>query len=143
MFVLAAARLGEPGALLEAGLPTRTLTGLDLAGTGQLARQRGGDVPAAALAQVHRATGGNPLAVIALVAEPDRLREATPGAPVPVPARIAAWFARRAAGLDPDTHRRPAGRRGRRRRPGRGVPRLRGARPRRRRGWPQPSGPGW
>jgi len=105
VFVLAAARLGEPGALLEAGLPTRTLTGLDLAGTGQLARERGADVPAAALARVHRATGGNPLAVIALVAEPDRLREATPGAPVPVPARIAAWFARRAAGLDPDTHR--------------------------------------
>jgi hypothetical protein len=37
VFVLAAARLGEPGALLEAGLPTLTLTGLDLAGTGQLA----------------------------------------------------------------------------------------------------------
>jgi DNA-binding CsgD family transcriptional regulator len=105
VFVLAAARLGEPGALLEAGLPTRLLTGLDLAGTGQLARERGADVPAAAIAQVHRATGGNPLAVIALVAEPDRLRELTPGVPVPVPARIAAWFARRAAGLDPDTHR--------------------------------------
>ena len=105
VFVLAAARLGEPGALLEAGLPTRTLTGLDLAGTGQLARERGADVPAASLAQVHRATGGNPLAVIALVAEPERLREVTPGAPVPVPARISAWFARRAAGLDPDAHR--------------------------------------
>ena len=105
VFVLAAARLGEPGALLEAGLPTLTLTGLDLAGTGQLARAHGSHVPAAALTQVHRATGGNPLAVIALIAEPDRLREVTPGVPVPVPARIAAWFARRAAGLDPDTHR--------------------------------------
>jgi DNA-binding CsgD family transcriptional regulator len=105
VFVLAAARPGEPGALLEAGLPTRTLTGLDLDGTGQLARERGVEVPAAALAQVHRATGGNPLAVIALVAEPERLREVTPGAPVPVPTRIAAWFARRAAGLDPDAGR--------------------------------------
>ncbi len=105
VFVLAAARLGEPGALLEAGLPTRTLAGLDLAGTGQLTRERGADVPATSLAQVHRATGGNPLAVIALVAEPERLREVTPGVPVPVPARISAWFARRAAGLDPDTHR--------------------------------------
>jgi DNA-binding CsgD family transcriptional regulator len=105
VFVLAAARLGEPGALVEANLPTRTLTGLDLAGTGTLARARGAEVPASALAQVHRATGGNPLAVIALADEPERLREVTPGAPVPVPARIAAWFARRAAGLDPDTHR--------------------------------------
>ena len=143
VFVLAAARLGEPGALLEAGLPTRPLTGLDLAGTGQLARERGADVPAASLAQVHRATGGNPLAVIALVAEPERLREVTPGAPVPVPARISAWFARRAAGLDPDTHRvlllAAAG-------DGDlavGGPGLRGARPRRRRRWPRPSGPGW
>ncbi len=105
VFVLAAARPGEPGALVEAELPTRTLAGLDLAGTGRLARARGAEVPAASLALVHRATGGNPLAVIALADEPERLREVTPGAPVPVPARIAAWFARRAAGLDPDTHR--------------------------------------
>jgi DNA-binding CsgD family transcriptional regulator len=105
VFVLAAARLGEPGALVEANLPTRTLGGLDLAGTGRLARARGAEVSAASLERVHRATGGNPLAVIALADEPDRLREVTPGAPVPVPARIAAWFARRAAGLDPDTHR--------------------------------------
>jgi DNA-binding CsgD family transcriptional regulator len=105
VFVLAAARVGEPGPLLEAGLPARTLVGLDLAGTGELARARGADVPAAALAMVHRATGGNPLAVIALADEPDRLRELSPDALVPVPARIAGWFGRRVAGVGPDAHR--------------------------------------
>jgi DNA-binding CsgD family transcriptional regulator len=105
VFVLVAARVGEPGALVEAGLPTRALTGLDLAGTRTLARARGADVAATSIALVHRATGGNPLAVIALADEPERLREVTPGAPVPVPARIAAWFVRRAAGLDPDALR--------------------------------------
>jgi hypothetical protein len=92
---------------------------------------------------VHRATGGNPLAVIALIAEPDRLREVTPGVPMPVPARIAAWFARRAAGLDPDTHRvllvAAAG-------DGdlaAGGPGLRGRSASTSAGWPRPSGPGW
>ncbi len=142
VFVLAAARLGEPGALLEAGLPTRLLTGLDLAGTGAAgpgARRRRPGRPRSR--RLHRATGGNPLAVIELVAEPDRLRELTPGVPVPVPARDRG-LVRRAGppGSTRTPDRRccwppPA------RRPGRRGPGLRGARPRRRRRWPRPSGP--
>jgi DNA-binding CsgD family transcriptional regulator/antitoxin (DNA-binding transcriptional repressor) of toxin-antitoxin stability system len=94
--VLAAVRDGQPSVLTDAGLPVLRVGGLSATASGELVtatgRRLGGDVAA----RLHEATGGNPLALLELADEIPLLEGLPPGAPVPVPARIARAYAVRA-----------------------------------------------
>ncbi|SOD98113.1 AAA family ATPase [Blastococcus haudaquaticus] len=94
--LLAAVRAGEPSPLLEAGLPVLPVSGLSPAASGQLVsahgRRRGRPDPD----RLHEATGGNPLALLELADDAVTVGGLPPGAPVPVPARLARAFAGRA-----------------------------------------------
>ncbi|HZI96538.1 MAG TPA: AAA family ATPase, partial [Actinomycetales bacterium] len=99
--VLAAARSNESDAFTEAGLPSLDLEGLDPSSTGELiSRSRNRDVPWALVERLHRATGGNPLALLELAGEPDDLDHRPGDAPVPVSDALARAFAVRASRLD-------------------------------------------
>ena len=65
ILVVAALREGEPSPLRAADLPVLAITGLDQAGTADLLRSAD-TAPGASdrVAWVHRATGGNPLAIV-------------------------------------------------------------------------------
>ena len=67
ILVVAALREGEPSPLRAADLPVLAITGLDQAGTADLLRSAD-TAPGASdrAAWVHRATGGNPLAIVEL-----------------------------------------------------------------------------
>ncbi|MBA2694621.1 MAG: ATP-binding protein, partial [Actinobacteria bacterium] len=85
VLLMAAVRSGEDSALLEAGLPVRQLSGLDVAAATELLAVESG--PTAELDQVDRlvrATGGNPLALLELHSHPGRWDTAWPDAPVRV-----------------------------------------------------------
>jgi DNA-binding CsgD family transcriptional regulator len=94
--VLLAVRAGEPSLLDGADLPTMRLAGIDRESTAELL----GAVPAALAGRAHAATGGNPLALLALRDDVEHLGEAPAGLPVPVPAAIARAYARRAQELE-------------------------------------------
>jgi DNA-binding CsgD family transcriptional regulator/tetratricopeptide (TPR) repeat protein len=113
ILVVAALRDGEPSPLRSADLPELALTGLDEAGTADLLQSAdpapGTPVVAGATgraAWVHRATGGNPLAIVELArgmagTEIDSLG-ADAAVPVPVPAALADGFVRRARAVGPE-----------------------------------------
>src|SRR5207248_8522512 len=90
--VVIAARAGESSALGQADLPSALLGGLDLESSTALL----GSVPDGVAERLHQATGGNPLALLELRYEAAQLGPAAIDAPVPIPARIAAAFMRRA-----------------------------------------------
>jgi len=102
VFVVIASRPDPRGALTTAGLPELAVGGLSPAATGALARADGRRPTARALAELHRVTGGNPLAVLELARDPGRLLFTAPGAPTPVPAALITWFGERAAALGAD-----------------------------------------
>lgn len=97
----------EPGALLtEIGLPTRELTGLDLPSATTLIGSTSADpVSSDLVARLHRATAGNPLALVELSHDLDSIEQSGPGLPLPVPQTVAAAFARRVTEL-PEPARR-------------------------------------
>ena len=101
--VLAAARSDESDAFTEAGLPCLELGGLDASSSGELiGLSRSRDAPAGLVDRLHRATGGNPLALLELAGDLDGI-DALPGdAPLPVSDALARAFAVRASRLDPD-----------------------------------------
>lgn len=101
VLLVAAARTGEDCLLVADDLPSRTLTGLDAEATRSLVRGRLGRPGPVLADQVHSLTGGNPLAIIELAADPDRLLGAAPGSPTPVPVTLSAVYTRRAATLGP------------------------------------------
>jgi DNA-binding CsgD family transcriptional regulator len=87
----------EPEAMLnDAGLPTLELSGLDLASAAQLLAGAGG---AELTARLHHATAGNPLALVELARDADRLGTMSPEVPLPVPETVARAFARRVSAL--------------------------------------------
>src|SRR4051794_31994408 len=90
--VLLSVRVGEPSLLDGADLPELRLGGLTGAEAAELLHGRS---PAALAARLHRATAGNPLALLELAAEAHELALAPEGAPVLVSARIAHAFLRR------------------------------------------------
>lgn len=98
--LLATSRTPEPA------LPELALSGIDLTAAGVLiAHHAPAAVSPELVARLHRATAGNPLALIELAAGLDRLERTSPVAPLPVPATLANRFATRAralgsAGLD-------------------------------------------
>ncbi|MFD4638029.1 ATP-binding protein [Lentzea sp. NPDC058436] len=79
-------------------LPTLALTGIDLAAAGELVSSRS-DVAVSPelIARLHRATAGNPLALIELAGS--RLEHVSPEAPLPVSAALARAFASQARSL--------------------------------------------
>jgi DNA-binding CsgD family transcriptional regulator len=86
--------------LYSAGLPTLELTGLDLAAaTALLARTSGGSPGAGLTTKLHQATAGNPLALVELAHDIDRVGQASPEVPLPVPETVARAFTRRVATL--------------------------------------------
>jgi DNA-binding CsgD family transcriptional regulator len=94
--LLATVRAGSPSAFGDADLPVLTVGGLSPAASAELvsASRRGSGAPVAA--RLHEATGGNPLALLELADDVPLLDALPPDAPVPVPARLARAFARRA-----------------------------------------------
>jgi DNA-binding CsgD family transcriptional regulator len=99
--VFIAARDGEPSLLDGADLAVHRIGGLTSDEAATLVRE----LPPVAATRLHRATGGNPLALIELAPDAHDLALAPEGAPVLVPARIARAFLRRAGQLDEATWR--------------------------------------
>ena len=93
----------EPSLLDGADLPTMRLEGLDHEAAVKLLA--GEPVPPEAAERLYRATGGNPLALLELAPEAERLAAEPLDAPVPLSTSIAQAFLRR-AGLLPDETRR-------------------------------------
>jgi len=102
ILVVAAMRDGLPSPLRAADLPELALAGLDEPGTAALLRTQ--STGAAALdraAWVHRATGGNPLAIVELARGSTGFAGPVPD-PVPVPSALAEGFVRRAEAVGPE-----------------------------------------
>jgi DNA-binding CsgD family transcriptional regulator len=93
--VLVAAREGERSPLHGAGLPCLHVGGLDLEETTALL----GAMPSETAARLHRATAGNPLALLELRDHVERIDASPLDTPLPVSAYLASAFAARAAGL--------------------------------------------
>ncbi len=85
-----------------ATLPRLRLTGIDLEAARELlSSQTHEAVRADLVARLHRATAGNPLALIELAGDLDRLEGVSPEVPLPVSTVLAKAFAQRAARLQP------------------------------------------
>lgn len=83
----------------ELALPELPLSGIDLAAAGELISHHAlAAVSPDLVARLHRATAGNPLALIELAGAADRL-DSSPAAPLPVSAALADAFATRARSL--------------------------------------------
>ncbi|MEU8227735.1 AAA family ATPase [Kribbella sp. NPDC048915] len=95
--MLIAARLGEPHPF-EADLPRLLVEGLEL----DAARQVVQHLPSDLAEQLYQTVAGNPLALLELADDPDRLQRLPPGVPFPVPAMLAEAFASRADRLSAD-----------------------------------------
>jgi DNA-binding CsgD family transcriptional regulator len=94
-------REGEPSLLDGADLRVLHVPGLDRADAEELLRRA--EVTGDAAERLYQATGGNPLALLELASESDRL---TPGeGPVPISTRIAEAFSRRLESLPEETRR--------------------------------------
>ncbi|HET8970378.1 MAG TPA: AAA family ATPase, partial [Candidatus Nanopelagicales bacterium] len=102
--LLVAHRAGETTLFAEAQLPTLTVGGLDVRSAGELL-STGEPVPVGSeLAnRLHRATGGNPLALLELAGRLASLERSSPEVPVPVPESIRQEYARRIGRLSDDT----------------------------------------
>lgn len=101
--VLATVRTDQHDALSDAGLTRLVVKGLDRASTQQLVETHSARrVPADLLDRLHRATGGNPLALLELAEDLDALEREPAQAPVPVPVALVDAFAARAQRLGVD-----------------------------------------
>jgi DNA-binding CsgD family transcriptional regulator len=91
----------EPDAVLaDAGLPVLELGGLDLASTAELVAATCSESASTEItAKLHRATAGNPLAIVELSLDIRGLDMVPPEAPIPVPQKVARAFGRRIAEL--------------------------------------------
>ncbi|HET9419806.1 MAG TPA: AAA family ATPase, partial [Nocardioides sp.] len=99
--VLAGARRDQLGRAL--GLPERWLAGLDEeASRAMVTAVSPVPVTSDQLARLHRATGGNPLALLHFAREPDSARTVFPEGPLAAPEAVASSFAAQVSGLGPD-----------------------------------------
>lgn len=91
----------EPDALFgQTDLPTVDLGGLDLESAAALIAASGANpAPRDLVAELHRATAGNPLALVELSGDFDTVARFPPELPLPVPQTVARAFAQRAATL--------------------------------------------
>jgi DNA-binding CsgD family transcriptional regulator len=99
--VLAAVRGDEPSAFTDGDLPRLDVGGVPLEVARQLVAQHAPGHGDDLADRLHRTAGGNPLAIIELLADPERLERGAPDVPVPVPTTLGQVFARRAGGLTP------------------------------------------
>ncbi|TDW66455.1 helix-turn-helix transcriptional regulator [Kribbella pratensis] len=95
--MLIAARAHEPHPL-EADLPRLHLDGITLEAAQQLVQHLPGDL----VEQLYQTVAGNPLALLELADDPDRLHRTPPGLPLAVPTMLAEAFVSRANRLSPD-----------------------------------------
>lgn len=98
--LVVAQRQGPASAL--SNLEVLRLGPLDLEATRDLlSRSRGWDGSGQALGRFHEATAGNPLAIMELAVEADRLLRAPPGTALPLSGELQASFLRRVGSLSP------------------------------------------
>ncbi|WP_068110864.1 helix-turn-helix transcriptional regulator [Nocardioides dokdonensis] len=97
--VLVAVRPDEPGARVLDSLPVLLVPGLDMAAAGSLLATAGDPVARERLQRLHQVTAGNPLALLELCDQLERLDDLPPSAPVPVPEQVTRSFLRRVSGL--------------------------------------------
>jgi predicted ATPase len=98
--VVLAVRQGEPSLLDGAGLPTVRLHGLDRGAADELLRHQGDAPLSQELAdRLHRETGGNPLALLELGAERQRLADLPPDAPLAAGTSVARVYLMRLRAL--------------------------------------------
>ena len=118
--VVLAVRQGEPSLLDGADLPVLRLLGLDRASAAELLRRQERAAEQELAGRLHRETGGNPLALLELGRERERLADLPPGAPLAAGTSVARVYLSR-RGAPPAHPRRPRPRRGPRRRRGVGA----------------------
>ena len=91
--LLVTTRAGEPGSRVWESLPTLVVTGLDLSSARELvAAESASAVREDQVQRLHRATGGNPLALLELGARLDRLDALPPDTPLQVSRELTASF---------------------------------------------------
>ncbi len=100
--LLLAVREGEPSLLDGADLRVLHVTGLDRSNSAELL---GDGLPGEAIERVHRATGGNPLALLELAPDAARFADLPGDVPVPISTTISAAFGRRFGRLPEPTRR--------------------------------------
>ncbi|MBO0811187.1 MAG: AAA family ATPase [Microlunatus sp.] len=100
--LLATVRDGEPGSDAWQVLPTMPISGVDLDAAARLLAGPGLPVRTDQLVRLHRATGGNPLALLELASQLDRVDLVPEGFPLAVSEALAKAFIGRAAGLSAD-----------------------------------------
>jgi DNA-binding CsgD family transcriptional regulator len=96
-------REGQPSLLDGTDIRTLRIAGLDRSDAAELLS--GADVPDDAVELLHRATGGNPLALIELAPQATQLRALPNDAPLPISTSIASAFLRRFGRLPEPTRR--------------------------------------
>jgi DNA-binding CsgD family transcriptional regulator len=99
--VVLAVRDGHPSLLDGADVPTLRLEGLDREAAGRLL----GGVSVAAADRLFGETGGNPLALVELAPDAERVAGAPPEHPLPISTSIARAFLRRTTALPEETRR--------------------------------------
>ncbi|MGB9012406.1 MAG: AAA family ATPase, partial [Aeromicrobium sp.] len=100
--IVMGARLGEPGLDTLRGLPELALAGLSEDAARSMLAAHATMTPEQAH-RLHRATGGNPLAMVELADDPQSLDQLAPEVPVPAPAAVLQAFTRRATSLRPES----------------------------------------
>jgi DNA-binding CsgD family transcriptional regulator len=105
--VVVTVRSGERSFLDDAGISAVTLTGLELGDCETLLQRRlGVSLGDEVVARLHRETGGNPLALLELGSQPDRLALGTPlDTPLPVTTSLSKVYLARCGAL-PESARR-------------------------------------
>lgn len=96
-------REGQPSLLDGADLPTLRVSGLDRTDASQLLPLA--EIPDEVIERLHRATGGNPLALLELAPEAARLANQPGTAPLPISTSIATAFLHRFGQLPEPTRR--------------------------------------
>lgn len=100
--ILACVRAGEAGAVPWTSLPTLTIEGLDLDAAEALVASISGPVRRERLARLHRATAGNPLALLELGGRADRVEAVPAESPLTVSEQLTRSFIGRAESLSHD-----------------------------------------
>jgi DNA-binding CsgD family transcriptional regulator len=95
-------RAGEPGAAVWASLPTLEVSGLDVEAARELVTSASGPVRRTQLLRLHRATGGNPLAMLELGDRLDRIEAVPAESPVAVSDEVTRAFSVRVQDLGDD-----------------------------------------